>query len=118
MASTSVLDPLVRVQKVVSNLRAKSNTCFILIFYSIFGFTFFFFGAGHASTQHLPGRGAVLMLTAFALALCNRSSRQVRQTNRAAGLVYVLTTCAAGAKNVFANIALFNFNFGVLGNLR
>src|SRR4051812_28512091 len=104
MARAGVFDALVRMQKVVANLRTEAGFGFRLIFCRLLGFAFFFLKSGEARAEHFDRGGAILVLAALVLALHDNAGGEVREANRARSLIHMLATGAAGAKDIFANV--------------
>ena len=117
MTRANVFDSLVGVQKIIANLRTKTDSRLTLIVGRVFTFAFLFFQTSQLSSQHLPRLGSVFVLTSLRLTLHHDSGWLVRQTNRAIGFVNVLTPGSTGTVGVGANIFFVDINLDGIRNL-
>ena len=104
--------------EVISDLRTESDTGFIFVVISVFGFPLFFFDPRQRRAKHLPSLRPVLVLAALALALNHDSGRNMRQPYRTIGRVDVLTTGALGTISIGTNFGLIDVDVHRIGNLR
>src|SRR5262245_1810275 len=104
--------------KVAADLRAEADFGLIAVLLRLFGLALFFFDASQPGSKHLPGLRAILMLAAFGLTLHGDARWQVRQPNGATRFVDMLPASAAGAKRVFANVAVVDINLYLIRDFR
>ena len=104
MAGARVFDALVGMHKVISNLRPKPNSRFVLTVSSVLSFSLFLLDPGQCGAKHLPRLSSVLVLATLALALNHDPGGNMRQPNGAIGRIDMLTAGALGSIRVLSLI--------------
>ena len=112
-----ILHSLIRMQKIVPNLRTKSNTGPILIACRLFGFSLFFFNAGKLCTKHFVGGRPIFVLAPLVLTLHDNVGWQVRQPYGTICFINMLAACSTGAIGIDSHFGRVNFYLSFISHL-
>ena len=117
-AGAEVFDHLVRLEDVAADLAAPANLPLFAVLTLHFSALFVLLALVELGLEQLHGEVAVLQLAALGLAGHHDPGGQVGEADGGFDFVHVLSAFAAAAVGVDAEVAIVDFDRGVLGDFR